>query len=242
VARPKTDPVYTPWSHVDQSPLRTNLQCVQGIVNFLPNGPDDGGLMVLQNSNRFYAELWQHFDHKKGEKGWNKWEQQFLDEEMCDWLISKGCKWVKICANPGDLLLWDSVSSPKFDALYTTRVLTVTRERYTMELLLSLPTRVLPHVSLDSTHSHHLLYLNSILTSRVDVCYKPSSFVSEQTKKDRLDIFAKKQGSAHDPSILRSTPRLPPDDHPSYIKATQRPLQNPVLSKRTKQLIGLEQY
>lgn len=79
-------------------------------MNLLPNGPDDGGLMVLEGSSQYYAELWQHFDHKKGDNGWNAWEQQFLDEEMCAWLESKGCKWVKVCCEPGDLLLWDSVS------------------------------------------------------------------------------------------------------------------------------------
>lgn len=107
--REKSDPVFTPWAHVDQSPLHSNLQCVQGIMNLLPNGPDDGGLMVLDGSNQYYAELWKHFDHKKGENGWNTKEFQFLDQEMCDWLIAQGCKWVKVCAEPGDLLLWDSV-------------------------------------------------------------------------------------------------------------------------------------
>ncbi|KAJ0120016.1 hypothetical protein J7T55_000869 [Diaporthe amygdali] len=106
--RPKSDPAFAPWAHVDQSPLRSNLQCVQGILNLLPNGPEDGGLMVFDGSNTLYKELWENFDHKKGEKGWNTWEQQFLDEEMCAWLESKGCKWVKVCAQPGDLLLWDS--------------------------------------------------------------------------------------------------------------------------------------
>lgn len=102
--------MFAPWAHVDQSPLRTNFQCVQGIVNLLPNGPDDGGLMVLSGSSVLYSQLWQHFDHKKGD-GWNPWEQQFLDEDMCQWLESEGCKWVKVCAQPGDLLLWDSVSA-----------------------------------------------------------------------------------------------------------------------------------
>ena len=66
--------------------------------------------MVLDGSTKYYTELWEHFDHKKGENGWNSWAQQKVDEEMCQWLESKGCKWVKVCAQPGDLLLWDSVS------------------------------------------------------------------------------------------------------------------------------------
>ena len=109
--RAQKDPIFAPWPHVDQSPFRTNLQCVQGVVNLLPNGPQDGGLTVLEGSNKLYSDLWKHFDHKKGDKGWNTWEQQYLDEEMSQWLEDMGCKWVKVCCEPGDLLLWDSVSS-----------------------------------------------------------------------------------------------------------------------------------
>lgn len=104
-----TDPVFAPWSHVDQSPLLTEFDCVQGIMNLLPNGPRDGGLMVLSGSSTYYTELWRQFDHKKPEGGWNAAALQYVDEEMCQWLESKGCKWIKVCAEPGDLLLWDSV-------------------------------------------------------------------------------------------------------------------------------------
>lgn len=107
--RPKTDPLFAPWSHVDQSAYNPEFDCVQGILNLLPNGPEDGGLMVLDGSSSYYTELWQRFDHKKPENGWNTWAFQNVDEEMCQWLESKGCKWVKICAQPGDLMLWDSV-------------------------------------------------------------------------------------------------------------------------------------
>ncbi|KAI8316330.1 hypothetical protein K4K59_000231 [Colletotrichum sp. SAR11_240] len=168
--RPKTDPIFAPWSHVDQSPLRTGLQCVQGILNLLPNGPDDGGLMVLEGSSEYYAELWEHFDHKKGENGWNTWEQQFLDEEMCSWLESKGCKF----------------------AAY--------------------------------------------------VCYKPASMVSDEAKEKRKEAWKNKDCTAHDPSIIRLTPRLPPDTHHSYQQAVERPLQGPVLTLRGKQLAGLASY
>lgn len=78
--------------------------------------------------------------------------------------------------------------------------------------------------------------------TRPDVCFKPAAFVSEETKQKRLEVFEKKQGTAHDPAILRVTPRLPPEDHPSYADAVSRPLQQPVLSRRAKQLAGLVPY
>lgn len=110
--RPKTVPIFAPWAHVDQSPFNNKFDTVQGIVNLLPNGPEDGGLMVFEGSSACYTELWQHFDHKKGEKGWSTWAYQSVDEEMCQWLEARGGKWTKVCAEPGDLLLWDSVRAP----------------------------------------------------------------------------------------------------------------------------------
>lgn len=41
---------FKPWPHVDQSPLTTSFHCLQGIMNILPNGPEDGGLMVSLRS------------------------------------------------------------------------------------------------------------------------------------------------------------------------------------------------
>ncbi|KAK2731705.1 phytanoyl- dioxygenase [Colletotrichum kahawae] len=35
------------WPHVDQSPYRNGLQCVQGIVNLSESGPEDGGLTQI---------------------------------------------------------------------------------------------------------------------------------------------------------------------------------------------------
>lgn len=38
---------------------------------------------------------------------WNPEWYGFTDKGM-EWLEQKGCSWVKVCAEPGDLLLWDS--------------------------------------------------------------------------------------------------------------------------------------
>lgn len=40
------------WPHVDQSPKRKGLQCVQGLLNLTQNGPRDGGLIVVKGSSR----------------------------------------------------------------------------------------------------------------------------------------------------------------------------------------------
>jgi hypothetical protein len=53
--REKTDPIFAPWAHVDQSPLNSEFTCVQGILNLLPNGPEDGGLTVFEGSSALYT-------------------------------------------------------------------------------------------------------------------------------------------------------------------------------------------
>ncbi|ORY18648.1 hypothetical protein BCR34DRAFT_621431 [Clohesyomyces aquaticus] len=58
--------------------LLKGMQCVQGILNLARNGPDDSGLV-----------------------------HGFKDEEI-EWFKKRGCEETKVCAGPGDLILWDS--------------------------------------------------------------------------------------------------------------------------------------
>ena len=94
------------WAHVDQSPLRRFKHCVQGIVNLAPNGPDDGGLMVLEGSLPLYTEFFE--THDPPAAGWS-WRDNYVHTEaQVKWFTDRGCKWVKVEAEPGDLILWDS--------------------------------------------------------------------------------------------------------------------------------------
>lgn len=79
-------------------------------------------------------------------------------------------------------------------------------------------------------------------TDNLDVCYKPVDMVPEETQKWRNELWANKEGTTHDPAAPRNKPRLPPDDHPTYADAVRRPLQEPVLSDRAKQLAGVLPY
>jgi hypothetical protein len=55
-------------------------------------------------SEEFHAEF-----HDEPNKiwAWTKEWYGFTDEGM-KWLADKGCEWIKVNAEPGDLLLWDS--------------------------------------------------------------------------------------------------------------------------------------
>ncbi|GAA5885037.1 hypothetical protein JCM6882_007205 [Rhodosporidiobolus microsporus] len=95
------------WPHIDQNPFRKGFYCMQGIVNLNYNGPDDGGLLVLEGSHKkmtaFFDETGRTETRSWGPVDWAGFNP---DEE--EWFFEKGCKWVKVCAQPGDLILWDS--------------------------------------------------------------------------------------------------------------------------------------
>ncbi|TLD14964.1 hypothetical protein PspLS_10836 [Pyricularia sp. CBS 133598] len=98
----------TPWPHQDQDPEKPGFRCLQGIVNLLPNGEKDGGLIVCKGAHRASEEFHAKF---KGEPdkiwAWTKEWYGFTGRGM-EWLKNQGYEWVKVCAEPGDLLLWDS--------------------------------------------------------------------------------------------------------------------------------------
>lgn len=97
-----------PWPHQDQDPKRPGFRCLQGLVNLNPNTNNDGGLIVCKGAHLLSEEFHAEFENEPN-KIWawtNEW-YGFTDEGMA-WLEKKGCEWVKINAEPGDLILWDS--------------------------------------------------------------------------------------------------------------------------------------
>ncbi|KAK7537345.1 uncharacterized protein J3D65DRAFT_589546 [Phyllosticta citribraziliensis] len=100
-------PVSEPWPHVDQSPLRKGMQCVQGILNLAPNGPKDGGLIVAKGSSKLNEQFFKAHE-VIGRKTWGSTDWFGFQPEEVDWFLNRGCEMVKVCAEPGDLLLWDS--------------------------------------------------------------------------------------------------------------------------------------
>ncbi|WRT66049.1 uncharacterized protein IL334_003001 [Kwoniella shivajii] len=97
-----------PWPHVDQSPNRQYKHCIQGIMNLEENGPHDGGLKVLEGSIQHYNEFFDAFKHDMPPEGWTWRDAHFYTDEHLQWFFDRGCKWVKVEAGPGDLILWDS--------------------------------------------------------------------------------------------------------------------------------------
>ena len=98
-------PAQRPWPHVDQSPLRRGLHCVQGIINLSHAGPEDGSLIVLPRSNTVTE---QFFDTETDRATWETKDIRFISETEMKWFEERDMKPLKVMAEPGDLILWDS--------------------------------------------------------------------------------------------------------------------------------------
>jgi len=93
------------WEHIDQSPLRRGLHCVQGIINLSVSGPEDGGLMVYPGSHALNDEF---FDTQTDKSSWDPLDRYMFDQDQLAWFRRRGIHPKKVCAGVGDLILWDS--------------------------------------------------------------------------------------------------------------------------------------
>ncbi|RDW63249.1 hypothetical protein BP6252_10794 [Coleophoma cylindrospora] len=93
------------WEHIDQSPFRRGIHCVQGIINLSKAGPEDGGLVVLPGSHNLHDE---YIETQTDHSTWKKDDLIFVNKEQLAWFKSRNIHPHKVCADPGDLILWDS--------------------------------------------------------------------------------------------------------------------------------------
>jgi hypothetical protein len=93
------------WEHIDQSPLRRGLHCVQGVINLSKSGPEDGGLMVYPGSHRLTEEF---FDTCTDKTTWSKKDLYMFEEGQLAWFKDREIEPVKVEVDYGDLILWDS--------------------------------------------------------------------------------------------------------------------------------------
>ncbi|GAA5973642.1 hypothetical protein JCM11641_005058 [Rhodosporidiobolus odoratus] len=105
---PPLAPDLRQWKHIDLSPHREGFFVAQGLVNLNENGPDDGGLLVMKGSSKLLKEYFDEVGRPPLRDGKIDWHS-FEEEEM-KWFFDRGCEWLKVCAEPGDLILWDSAT------------------------------------------------------------------------------------------------------------------------------------
>eukprot|EP01089_Gocevia_fonbrunei_P007048 TRINITY_DN1806_c0_g3_i1.p1 TRINITY_DN1806_c0_g3~~TRINITY_DN1806_c0_g3_i1.p1 ORF type:complete len:340 (-),score=75.15 TRINITY_DN1806_c0_g3_i1:56-1075(-) len=95
------------WYHVDQNGhKKPGKICVQGLVNFYDAGEEDGGLVVVPDTTKIFNEI---CDNRPQFKDYSDFLPLATNDEKGIWKNeAKDCTPVKICAKPGDMILWDS--------------------------------------------------------------------------------------------------------------------------------------
>jgi len=105
VTLPNLKPARAPWPHIDQAPRKRGLHCIQGIINLSHAGPEDGSLVVIPGSSKLVEEF---FDTKTDPSTWQWKDNVYFDDKDMDFFTSRGLKPMKVLAEPGDLIVWDS--------------------------------------------------------------------------------------------------------------------------------------
>lgn len=124
------DLTWSPWPHcgrqfelpllketltitIDQDPNRKGLQCAQGLLNYAPNGPEDGGLILMEGSAKLYDQFFKETRQQAAHEDAPPPEEDFKDlfifkEEDVKWFEDRGCRLIKTNLDVGDLVIWDS--------------------------------------------------------------------------------------------------------------------------------------
>jgi ectoine hydroxylase-related dioxygenase (phytanoyl-CoA dioxygenase family) len=64
--------------------------------------------MVLEGSFPLYNEFFETHEHEAPAEGWTWRDSHHFTKEQEQWFLERGCKWKKVEAGPGDVILWDS--------------------------------------------------------------------------------------------------------------------------------------
>jgi len=64
--------------------------------------------MVLEGSFALYNTFFESHEHEAPPGGWSERDSYHHTKDQLEWFYERGCKWKKIEAGPGDVILWDS--------------------------------------------------------------------------------------------------------------------------------------
>ncbi|KAL3442505.1 hypothetical protein BJX65DRAFT_321509 [Aspergillus insuetus] len=190
-----------PWPHVDQAPERQGMHCVQGFINLSEAGPKDGGLVVMEGSARLFDKFFKQFppDRTKGPLAALHYDFYPFQDEDLKWYGEQGCRIIKVCAEPGDLVLWDS------------------------------------------RQMHYAVYPETdTIRTVIYTCYTPASWISEEDREKKKEIFNKWEATTHWPHInIHSHGK-----HMIHGKLDrlerEEPLEKPEITKKLERLAGLK--
>lgn len=89
------------WCHTDQSRLKKDFCCVQGMVTLYDINEGDSTLMCYKKSNNYHSDFFKEHNEIKTTADWYK----VKDNEL---KYFKKFKRIRIKAKKGSLILWDS--------------------------------------------------------------------------------------------------------------------------------------
>jgi hypothetical protein len=93
------------WFHLDQNgKKKPGMQCAQGLLNIYPSGPADGGLVVVPGSHLLFDKWFKEGLVPSG-------RSDFVPLSKLPMKELWNSQPVKLCLDPGDLVLWDSRTS-----------------------------------------------------------------------------------------------------------------------------------
>jgi ectoine hydroxylase-related dioxygenase (phytanoyl-CoA dioxygenase family) len=126
------------------------MQAVQGLLNFAPNGPKDGGLMLMKGSanlfDEFFSQKREAGDHEDAPPPELKYMDLFLfNPGDLKWFEDRGCEMIKVNMEPGDFVLWDSrtmhyASLPEGEQIRHVQYICMTPRKFASEEQLELKT------------------------------------------------------------------------------------------------------
>lgn len=154
------------------------MQAVQGLLNFAPNGPKDGGLVLMRGSSNLFDEYFSQerkmYPHEDAPPPKLEWEDVFFFDEKKDleWFTDRGCELVKINMEPGDLVLWDSrtihyARLPEGDQIRHAQYICMTPRRFATQEALDLRKECWENY-LGTTHWPHRYVYPEIIVKQIN--------------------------------------------------------------------------
>jgi hypothetical protein len=198
------------WYHVDQNATKTGSVgrvCVQGLVTLLTATEDTGGLVVVPGSHKEHAAMCRRSKVAKA-------MGDFVPVPVGDPILDRGAQ--LICAEAGDLILWDSrtvhCNTPALSALHPTADC-------------KKQDAFCPEADSDPSAKWELIRQVGY------VCMTPARFASEEILLKRQEAFVNNISTSHWPHKVVMGGHALPDT----------PLKDPAaITKEQRELIGYD--
>lgn len=123
--------------------------------------------MVLEGSFPLYNEFFETHEGDKPAEGWTWRDSHHFSKEQEKWFLDRGCKWKKVEAGPGDVILWDSRCMHYGAAAKGQR----------------------PRIATCESTRRRLHFDDDVCSSGSDVCYKPAGAISPEFADLRKEVM-----------------------------------------------------